>query len=103
VTISAGWKKNSMPGKRFGSSARSSVTNSWVGRWPLRSDIRISPSNVPMTPELLYARLMLLLGTPRLSRIVSSSAFGTSSRIATSTASAIRAVSSMRVPVAARK
>ena len=31
VTMSAGWKKNSMPGKRFGSSARSSVTNSSVG------------------------------------------------------------------------
>ena len=32
--MSAGWKKNSMPGKRFGSSARSSVTNSSVGRCP---------------------------------------------------------------------
>jgi glutaminase len=48
-----------MPGKRFGSSARSKVTNSSVGRCPLRSDIRISASNVPhilaeMTMEGLY-------------------------------------------------
>ena len=45
---------------------------------------------------------MPLLGTPRLSRMVSSWSFGTSSRMAASTSSASRAVSSMRVPVGAR-
>ena len=101
--MSAGWKKNSMPGKRFGSSARSSVTNSLVGRCPSFSDSWISPSRVPIVPALLYDRLMPLFGTPRLSRMVSSSSFGTSWRIAASTWSAMRAVSSMRVPVGARR
>ena len=103
VTMSAGWKKNSIPGKRFGSSRRRTVTNSSVGRWPFFSDSRISPSSVPIVPALLYERLMPLFGTPRLSRMVSSWSLGTSSRIAASTSSARRAVSSIRVPVAARR
>jgi hypothetical protein len=68
VTMSAGWKKNSTPGKRFGSSRLQDVTNSSVGRWPFLSDSRISPSSVPKVPALLYERLMPLFGTPRLSR-----------------------------------
>ncbi len=103
VTMSAGWKKNSMPGNRFGSSARSRFTNSAVGRWPSFSESWISPSSVPIVPALLYERLMPLFGTPRLSRIVSSWSFGTSWRIAASTSSARRAVSSIRVPVGARR
>ena len=100
--MSAGWKKNSMPGKRLGSSRRSTVTNRSVGSWPSFSDSRISPSSVPMVPALLYERLMPELGTPRLSSTVSSWSAGTSSRIAASTWSAARAVSSMRVPVGMR-
>ena len=46
---------------------------------------------------------MPLLGTPMLSRMVSSSSGGTISRIAVSTWSAMRAVCSMRVPVGARR
>ena len=103
VTMSAGWKKNSMPGKRFGSSARSRLTNSSVGRCPSFSESWISPSSVPIVPALLYDRLMPLFGTPRLSRIVSSWSFGISWRIAASTSSARRAVSSIRVPVGARR
>ncbi len=53
VTMSAGWKKNSMPGKRFGSSRRRMATNFAVGWWPSLSAIWISPSSVPMVPALL--------------------------------------------------
>ena len=84
VTMSAGWKKNSTPGKRFGSSRRSSVTNFAVGSWPSFSDNWISPSSVPIVPALLYDRLMPEFGTPRLSSTVPSCSGGTSWRIAAS-------------------
>ena len=67
------------------------------------SDIRISPSSVPMVPAFEYDRLIDEFGTPRLSRMVSSSVFGISCRIDASIWSAMRAVSSTRVPVGMRK
>ncbi len=53
VTMSAGWKKNSTPGKRFGSSRRSRLTSSSVGRWPGLRAMSTSASMVPKVPELL--------------------------------------------------
>ncbi len=103
LTMSAGWKANSTPGKRLGSSSRRRRTYSALGlRSPSRSAIRISPSSVPMVPALLYDRLMPELGTPRLSRSVASSLRGMMVRMAASTSSARRAVSSMRRPDGAR-
>ena len=53
VTMSAGWKKNSTPGNRFGSSRRNWLMISSVGRWPFFSAISTSASKVPMVPALL--------------------------------------------------
>ncbi len=59
--MSAGWKKNSTPGKRCGSIARSLSHEGLRRRVAFSSSaICISPSSVPIVPALLYDRLMPL-------------------------------------------
>ena len=66
------------------------------------SEIRISPSPLPIVALSLKARLIPELGSPILSRMESSSWAGITRRISASTAAKMRSASSMRVPVGQR-
>ena len=55
LTMSAGWKKNTNPGKRSGNSRRNVAMSSAVGLCLGVSEIRISPSIGPTVAESLSA------------------------------------------------
>src|SRR6266404_5785897 len=73
-------------------------------RWLLTAKVaKISASEVPTVPVLLYDVLMPLYGSPMLSMMLEISPGGSCRRIDRSTRSQSRAVSSIRVAVGARK
>ena len=102
VTMSAGWKKNSMPGKRFGSS-RAQQRHELVGR-PVALAQRQQDLAVERADRAGVAvrQVDAAVGHAEVVEDGLELVRGMSSRIAASTASARRAVSSIRVPVGAR-
>ena len=103
LTMSAGRNANVTPGNDCASTLRSVATYAAVDAWFGFSVISTSASPVPIGSDASYVRLIPLTGTPMLSSTPASWSAGITPRIFASTSSVSRAVSSIRVPVGARR